>query len=67
MPRVMLLIPSASYRAPDFMAAASKLGVEVVVGTDVANPLQDASAGRLVALATTDRAGAVLHPSVVLI
>ena len=26
MPRVMLLIPSASYRAPDFMAAASKLG-----------------------------------------
>ncbi len=50
MPRVMLLIPSASYRAPDFMAAASRLGVEVVVGTDQANPLQDAEGGRLVAL-----------------
>ena len=50
MPRVMLLIPSASYRAPDFMAAASRLGVEVVVGTDRRNPLQDAEAGRLIAL-----------------
>ena len=50
MPRVMLLIPSTSYRAPDFMAAASKLGVEVVVGTDQQNPLQDASAGRSIAL-----------------
>ncbi len=50
MPRVMLLIPSASYRAPDFMAAASKLGVEVVVGTDQANPLQDGESGRLVEL-----------------
>ena len=70
MSRVMLLIPSASYRAPDFMAAASKLGVEVVVGTDVANPLQDASAGRLVALdyaqpdlgAQQIEAFALLHP-----
>ena len=50
MPRVMLLIPSASYRAPDFMAAASKLDVEVVVGTDAANPLQDSVSGRLVEL-----------------
>ena len=50
MPRVMLLIPSASYRAPDFMAAASKLGVEVGVGTDAANPLQDSESGRLVEL-----------------
>ena len=35
----MLLIPSASYRAPDFMAAASKLDIEVVVASDQANPL----------------------------
>ena len=34
MPRVLLLIPSSTYRAPDFMAAAQRLGVEVVVGTD---------------------------------
>ena len=70
MPRVMLLIPSASYRAPDFMAAASKLGVEVVVGTDRANPLEEASAGRLLALdyaqpdlgAQQIEAYATLHP-----
>ncbi|MFA7249641.1 MAG: ATP-grasp domain-containing protein [Dehalococcoidia bacterium] len=70
MPRVMLLIPSASYRAPDFMAAAGRLGVEVVVGTDQANPLQDAETGRLVALDFMDpehgaqqiEAYAVMHP-----
>ena len=70
MPRVLLLIPSASYRAPDFMAAASKLGVEVVVGTDIANPLEGAAGGRLVALdyaqpdlgAQQIEAFATLHP-----
>jgi len=39
--RVMLLIPSASYRAPDFLAAAAKLDVEVVVGSDRRGPLED--------------------------
>ncbi|MEX2445865.1 MAG: ATP-grasp domain-containing protein [Dehalococcoidia bacterium] len=66
----MLLIPSASYRAPDFMAAATRLGVEVVVGTDRRNPLEDADAGRLVALdfaqpehgADQVEAYATLHP-----
>ena len=74
MPRVMLLIPSASYRAPDFMAAAARLGVEVVVGTDIANPLQGAErggdAGGLIALdfarpehgAAQIEAYATLHP-----
>lgn len=51
MPRVMLLIPSASYRAPDFMDAAAKLGIEVVVGTDRRSPLEAGSHG---ALATFD-------------
>ncbi|MDO9443693.1 MAG: ATP-grasp domain-containing protein [Dehalococcoidia bacterium] len=66
----MLLIPSASYRAPDFMEAAGRLGVDVVVGTDRRNPLQDESAGRLVELdfdepdlgATQIEAYATLHP-----
>ncbi len=70
MPRVMLLIPSASYRAPDFIAAASRLGVEVVVGTDRRNPLENAESGRLVALdymqpehgADQIEAFATLHP-----
>jgi len=32
--RVLLILPSATYRAPDFMAAARRLGVEVVVGSE---------------------------------
>ena len=34
MSRVLLLIPSATYRANDFLAAAERLGVEAVVGSD---------------------------------
>ncbi|MPZ88677.1 MAG: ATP-grasp domain-containing protein [Nitriliruptorales bacterium] len=34
MARVLLLLPSATYRAADFMAAAKALGVEVVVASD---------------------------------
>jgi biotin carboxylase len=69
-PRVMLLIPSASYRAPGFMEAAAKLGVEVVVGADYRNPLEGAEDGRLVQLDFADadqgadqvEAYALLHP-----
>lgn len=50
MPRVMLLIPSASYRAPDFMEAAARLGVEVVVGSDRRHPLEDDQSGRQLGL-----------------
>lgn len=70
MPRVMLLIPTASYRAPDFMDAAARLGVDVVVGTDRESPLEDAEYGALVALdfnrpehgADQVEAYATLHP-----
>ena len=34
MRRVLLLIPSTSYRASDFLAAAARLDVRVVVGSD---------------------------------
>ncbi|HEY7439178.1 MAG TPA: ATP-grasp domain-containing protein [Acidimicrobiia bacterium] len=34
MPRVLLLVPTASYRAPDFVDAARSLGVELVVGSE---------------------------------
>jgi biotin carboxylase len=34
MPRVLLLLPTSTYRAPDFVRAATRLGVEVVVGSD---------------------------------
>lgn len=34
MHRVLLLLPTSTYRAPDFVRAATRLGVEVVVGSD---------------------------------
>ena len=46
MARVLLLIPTASYRATDFMDAATKLGLEVVVGSDRGQPLADLFPGR---------------------
>ena len=70
MPRVMLLIPSASYRAPDFMEAAARLGIEVVVGTDKRSPLEGGSRGGLATFDFVDldhganeiEAYATLHP-----
>ena len=50
MPRVMLLIPTASYRAPDFMSAADQLGLDVVVASDVDQPLADMYPGRWLTL-----------------
>lgn len=34
MPRVVLLLPTATYRAADFLAAAQRLGIEVIVGSE---------------------------------
>ena len=34
MPRVLLLLPTSTYRAADFVRAAQRLGVEVVVGSE---------------------------------
>lgn len=39
MARVLVLLPSATYRAPDFLAAAARLGAEVVVASDVAQTI----------------------------
>jgi biotin carboxylase len=41
MSRVLLLVPTTTYRAPDFVAAARALGVELVVGAEDAPPLGD--------------------------
>ncbi|MGH8992855.1 MAG: ATP-grasp domain-containing protein [Acidimicrobiia bacterium] len=40
MARVLILLPSATYRAPDFLAAAARLGAEVVVASDVAQTIE---------------------------
>ena len=46
MARVLLLVPSATYRAKDFLDAARALGVEVVIGTEEAHGLPDLMGAR---------------------
>lgn len=43
MPRLLLLLPTRTYRAHDFMQAAGQLGVEVVVGSERKQALADMS------------------------
>ena len=38
-PQVLLLVPARTYRAADFLTAASRLGLDLVVGSDGALPL----------------------------
>ncbi len=45
MARVLLLIPTTSYRASDFVNAAHRLGVEVVVGSNRRQALEAYSDG----------------------
>jgi biotin carboxylase len=68
-PRVLLLLPTSTYRAPDFVRAAARLGVELVVGSEepqalaagmgdraVVIPLGEAEAAADVIVALDDRA-----------
>jgi biotin carboxylase len=41
-PRVLLLMPTTTYRAEDFIEAAGKLGVDVVVGSEQRQTLEQA-------------------------
>ncbi|CAN5658550.1 ATP-grasp domain-containing protein [soil metagenome] len=43
MTRVLLLVPTRTYRTGDFMAAAARLGVDVVVGSERRNALESLS------------------------
>ena len=56
MPRVLLLVPTATYRAPDFVRAAKALGVELVIGSEEA-PVLGAS-DRAVMIPLADPAAA---------
>ncbi len=46
MPRVLLLLPTATYRAEDFLAAAAAVGAEVVVASDRRQALAGAMGDR---------------------
>lgn len=48
--RVLLLMPTTTYKARDFMVAAERLGVEVVVGTERRQALEDQAPGTTMAL-----------------
>ena len=48
MPRVLLLLPTETYRAKDFLAAAERLGVDVVVGSERRQAMADAMGDRAV-------------------
>ncbi|HZD64794.1 MAG TPA: hypothetical protein VE152_01710, partial [Acidimicrobiales bacterium] len=46
MTRLLVLLPTATYRAADFMAAASSLGAEVVVASERRQALAGAMGDR---------------------
>ena len=48
--RLLLLVPTTSYRIGDFLDAAERLGVEVAVGSDQRQVLEQYSEGRTVTL-----------------
>ena len=50
MDRLLLLIPTTSYRVSDFLEAADRLDVEVTVGSDQRQVLEKYSQGRTVTL-----------------
>ena len=58
MPRVVLLLPSATYRAADFLDAARRLGAEVVVASDVSQTLAHTMGDRAITVAMDDPAAA---------
>jgi len=51
MPRVALVLPTGSYRGPDFIAAADELGVDLLIATDRSLGL---SSGRILGVVTVD-------------
>jgi biotin carboxylase len=55
---ILLLLPTTSYKATDFLEAAEHLGVAVVVGTDRRQVLEDEAPGTTLALDFNDAARA---------
>lgn len=54
MARVLLLLPTTTYRAPDFLAAAGKLGVEVTVASEEPSALEEVNPAGLLTLDLSD-------------
>ena len=58
MTRVLLLIPSATYRAADFVAAAKAIGAEIVIASDAEPVIPDATGTRSIVVPLDDPAAA---------
>jgi biotin carboxylase len=56
MPRVLLLLPTTTYRAHDFLEAASRLRLDVTVGTEETSALEDVNLEGLLTLDFRDPA-----------
>ena len=61
MPRVLLLVPTATYRAPDFVRAAKALGVELVIGSEEPPPIPSERAVQLPLADAAAAADAIDH------
>ena len=57
MPRVLLLLPTTTYRAPDFLAAAGKLGLDVTVASEEPSALGEVNPAGLLTLELSDPEG----------
>jgi biotin carboxylase len=57
MARVLLLLPTTTYRAPDFLEAAGRLGVEVTVASDEPSTMEALNPAGLLALDFRDPEG----------
>ena len=56
-PRVLLLLPSGTYKAPDFLEAARRLDVDVVVASETEQTLADAMGDRALVVDLSDPPG----------
>ena len=56
MTRVLLVLPSSTYRATEFLAAADRLGLDVVTGSDVPQAMAGSSPERFLVLPLDDPA-----------
>ena len=59
MPRVLLLLPTTSYRTADFMDAARRMEIDVVVGSDLPQVLEAQAPGKALSLDFRDPERAV--------
>ena len=65
MSRILLLLPTTTYRARDLLSAASRLGVDVIVGSDRRQALEQHSGGATVTLDFADVEAAALEADVI--